>query len=118
MTRTMYRDYAFEAYARSRAKRDRGKREGPDHQINGVGARNADQLGRQICTRNTPQDSPGQLDDQDYFTKFERADYRLRDVVAADGLGGAASALLRVIVARRSGKKIFVWRAAPVGGIA
>ena len=41
MARTMhFRDFAFEAYARSRAKRDRGKREGPDHQINGAGARN------------------------------------------------------------------------------
>jgi hypothetical protein len=113
MARTMhFRDFAFEAYARSRAKRDRGKREGPDHQINGAGARNVDQLGGQIDARNTLHDSSGQLDDRDFFAKFKRADYRLREIVPADGFGGAASALLQVVVARRGGKKTFVWRAA------
>lgn len=90
-----YRDYAFESYARSRAKRDRGKREGPDHLCNGAGARNVDQLGGQIGTGNTLHDSSGQLDGHDFFAKFKRADYRYRDVVAADDLVGAASTLQR-----------------------
>ena len=110
MARTVYRDYAFEAYARSRAKRDRGKREGPDHH-NGVGARNFDQLGGQIDFKNTPRESLGQLTDRDFFTQCKHADYRIRDIVADDGLGDAASDLLRVIVAR-GGKKTFVWRGA------
>lgn len=108
MARSMhFRDYAFEAYARSRAKRDRGKREGPDHQCNGVGARKFDQLGGQIDPKNTPGESLGQLTDRDFFAKCKRADYRIRDIVADDGLGAAASDLLRVIVAR-GGKKTFV----------
>ena len=109
---TPYRDYAFEAYARSRAKRDRGKRKGPDHQ-NGAGARdNADQLGGPISLLNNQCERDRQLDDTNWFRKFPKAHFRLRDLNDQDALGDAAQELLRICVAR-NGDRSFLWRTAP-----
>lgn len=108
-----YRDWAFEAYARSRAKRDRGKREGPDHRRNGVGAReNSDQLGGKISLQSIESERDRQLDDADWFTKSPKARFRLRDLNDQNGLGDAAQEILRICVAR-NGNRSFLWRIAP-----
>jgi hypothetical protein len=110
MARPMhYRDYAFEAYARSRAKRDRGKREGPDHQINGVGAQETDQLGGRISFQNTECELDRQLDDENWFRRYPKASFRLRDLNENDGHGESATELLSIIVSR-GGRKTFIPR--------
>jgi hypothetical protein len=64
MARTMhYRDWAHEAYARARAKCDRGKREGPDPQC-GAGARKNDHLGGKISPQNNERERDGQRSDR------------------------------------------------------
>lgn len=111
MTRP-YRDWAFGAYARSRARRDRGKSEGPDHQIGAGAPRDADQLGGQITLTSIDCGLERQLDDADWFRKFPKAHLRIRDLNHHDGLGDAARELLRICVAR-NGDRSFLWRTTP-----
>jgi hypothetical protein len=114
MTRRMqYRNWAYEGYARARAKVDREKREGPEHHKNGIGAReNSDQLAGQISLLTTGYSRDRQQDDENWFKRFQRANFRLRDLNDRDGFGDAAREVLRVCVVR-NGARSFMWRIAP-----